>query len=134
MSSLYAGARQLLLTAGLTWTTARIAATLVGAAYTPNFETDTTIANLPAGSVLSPSVLLTGLTASGGYAGAAQVNFGALTTTAPIAAILLTLQPGQSQEATDKLLAYINEGVGFGQKPTNFPTSIVWDQLGVFRP
>ena len=135
MSSLYASARQTLLTAGLTWTTARVFATLIGAAYVPNFETDTTVGNIPATAILAPSVALEGLTAEGGYAGSAPtLPFGTITTASAIEAILLTLQPGAAQAHTDPLLLLLNEGVGFGAAATNTPVIISWNVAGIWRP
>ena len=133
MNGLYASARQKLLTAELVWTAAPVFVLLVSADYVPNFETDATMANVPAGAVLTPPVALAGLTAIGGYAGAASVSFGALTTAKAIAAILLKLQPAAAV-STDPLLMYLNQGAGFGAKPVNTQTLIAWNNSGVWRP
>jgi hypothetical protein len=132
-----------LLTGGLTWSTARVFATLVGASYVPNFETDTTVGNVPSGALLSSSVQLTDLVASGGYAAAAPtLSFGTISTDAPIAAILLTYlsisAPGsgpiRAPQETDKLLLLLDEGVGFGATPINTLTTISWNTAGIWRP
>lgn len=131
MSGVYAISKQALVTGAFNWTTGSFALMLVGPGYTPNFETDTTLASIPAGSqLLGAPLALAGETAANGYCQATNASWPSLTTTAALMGLAIL----QNVAGTYNLVAYIDQGTGFGQIATAIPANIVWDSRGIFRP
>lgn len=129
MSGIYSAFTQSLFTGGAGWTTGSFAVMLVGPGYTPNYGSDTTLANIPSGSQLLPTpVALSGEAVSGGFCKAANVIWTSLTTSAPVDGIAIL----QNVSGAYNLVAYIDQGSGFGQTDSGQPAAIVWDSRGIF--
>jgi hypothetical protein len=115
------------------WTSRTLAAYLVGGSYTPDFATDTTVASLPVGSLLAGPTNLTTLTAAGGIAGAAVLDFGSITTTAAVEGVLIVDHTSVTGTLAP-LVLYLNQGVGFGQIVEGVDCKIIWDTRGIWSP
>lgn len=134
MSSLYQSAQNQMLNGTFNWAGGNYAIMLVSAAYTPNFATDTTLGNIPGGAQLLASPLaLSSLAVSGGYAQAGNPSWTSLTTSAAVAAVVVVqIVPGP--QSSYPLVAYINQGVGFGQAANAVPANVIFDTHGIFQP
>lgn len=134
MSGIFAATKQLLATGAFNWTSGTYSLMLVGPGYTPNYETDTTLANIPGGSqLLDTPVNLTGLTAIAGYCAAAPVHWNSLTSSAPVVGVAILLNNGGAQ-STWELVCYADQGDGFGNQPSAQATDLVFSSQGIFRP
>lgn len=133
MSGVYEAIQQDMLSTGYAWASKTLAAYLVGASYTPNFVTDTTVASLPGGSLLAGPANLTTLTASGGVASAALLDFGSITTTAAVEGVLIVDHTSVTGSLAP-LVLYLDQGVGFGQIVGGVDCKIVWDTRGIWSP
>lgn len=133
MSSLYQSAQNQMLEGTFNWTVGTYSIMLVSSAYTPNFATDTTLSNIPSGAQLLAAPLnLSSLTVSGGYAQAANPSWTSLTTSAAVAAVVVLQNVGSP--GSFLLIAYINQGTGFGQAATAAPANVIFDTRGIFQP
>lgn len=131
MSGIYAITQNALLSGAFNWTTGTFAIMLVGPGYTPNYATDTTLANIPGGSQLLASPLaLGGLTVSGGFCKAANPAWTALTTSAPVQGVAVL----QNVSGTWDLVCYVDQGEGFGQAAAGQPANVIFDTRGIFSP
>lgn len=134
MSGIFAVTKQAMATGAFNWTSSTFKLMLVGPGYTPDYENDTTMANIPGGSqLLVSAVALTGLTAAGGFCAAASVHWSSLTTSAPVLGIAIVQTNGGAQ-STWQLVCYIDDGDGFGNQPTAQAADLVFSTQGIFRP
>lgn len=134
MSGLYAGASQLAATTGINWTGGTFAIMLVGAGYTPDYGADATLNDIPSiAQLLVTPTALSGETAAAGACGAAPLVYETLTITSPVLGIAI-LQNNGGAQSTWPLIAYIDQGDGFGQTVTAQPATIAWDARGIFQP
>lgn len=134
MSGIYAITKQAMATGTFDWSSGTFKIMLVGPGYTPNYEADATLADIPGGSKLLVNALaLTGLTATNGFCMAASVHWDSLTTTAPVLGIALVEANGGA-ESTWQLVCYVDEGDGFGNQPSSQVVNLVFDTRGILRP
>lgn len=132
MSGIYAVTTQAIVTGGFNWTSGNYALMLVGPGYTPDYENHTVLTDIPAGARLLASPLaLSGETAVNGFCRAANASWAALTTTAAVQGVAILKDNG---DTTFTLVAYIDQGEGFGQVANNVPANVIWDTRGIFRP
>lgn len=106
MAAVYKSALDVMLTDGLDLESATVTAYLVSAGYTPNFDTDTTLTDVPAGS-REASATVAGKQVQAGVFTASPTTF-ENATGSPVKAIVLT--------SGSQLVAYVDDfGAGPGQ-------------------
>lgn len=131
MSGIYTSFAQSMLTGAVNWPTASVAVMLVGTGYTPNYGSDSTLANIPAGAqLLTAPLAVSSPTVVGGFAQAAGAAWTSLTTASAVKGVAVLMLVG----ATYNLVCYLDQGSGFGQTATAVPANIVWDNRGIFQP
>lgn len=134
MSGIYQGTRQLLASGTLNWAGGAFDVMLVGGLYVPNFATDATLADVPGGAQLTGVVALSGLAVANGVFKAGNPTWATLFTTAPVVAALIMQHNAALQSSA--LVAFIDQGVGFGSSPAHEDTTLTWDSNfgGIFSP
>lgn len=131
MSGIYATTQDAMLSGSFNWTSGTFALMLVGAGYTPNYATDTTLANVPNGSqLLGTPLALAGETVTSGFCQATNPSWTALTTSGPIEGVAIL----HNISGTWYLVCYIDQGEGFGQTAQGQPANIIFDTRGIFQP
>lgn len=124
-NNLYDKAREKFLTGQFNWLTDTIKVALLDAAlYTPNFATDEFLAIVPGASIIAAGVTLTGKSATGGAADAADVTFSAVSG-AQSEYLLLYKDTGDA--ATSSLIALLDSATGLPITPNGGDIVIVWD-------
>lgn len=133
-SGIYTAIRNQMGTAAFDWTSGTYAIMLVSSSYTPNFDTDATLNDVPSGAQLLTAVVnLASNAVSGGFCKAANVAWTSLTTSGAVAAVLIVKTNGGAQ-STYELVAFIDQGTGFGQSATSEPANVIFDTRGIFQP
>jgi hypothetical protein len=127
MSSMYAVARQRMVTGSFNWPAGTWSAYLVTAAYVPNFETHAVLADVPSGTRMGGN-RLTGPTAVGGICDADDVVIPSISGV-PFAVVLVD---ATGSEEAYGLVAYIDDG--FGVYGGSGPSALIWSTSGIFRP
>jgi hypothetical protein len=124
-NTLYDESRRLFLEAGINWLTDDIKAILVDAgAYTPNFSAHQNLADIGQSARVTPGVLLTGKSTTGGAADANDVTFSAVSGPS-IEAIVLYRDSGS--DATSTLLAWLDTATGLPITPNGGDIIVTWD-------
>lgn len=123
---LYDECRKRFLEAGINWLTDSIKAMLItSSAYTPNFSQHKFLSDIPTAARVTPGVLLTGKSTTGGAADANDVTFTAVGGNNQVNAILLYVDTGV--EATSLLLAWLDTATGLPITPNGGDIIVVWD-------
>lgn len=133
-NTLYTGARAALLEAQLNWLSDDMKSMLIDRdAYTPNFDTHMYLSDVPGVSRMTPGVLLTGKTTTGGAARANNCTFTSVSGTT-IESILIYKDTGV--EGTSRLVAWLDTATGLPITPNGGDIIVVWDTgaNGIFRP
>lgn len=134
MSGVYATTSSALASGTFNWTSGTYSLMLVGSGYTPNYVTDTTLANIPGGSQLLTTPLnLSGEAVVAGFCKATNPTWASLTTASAVQGVAI-LQNNAGAQSTWALVCYIDQGTGFGQKATAIPANIIFDARGIFQP
>lgn len=105
---LFSKHRQRLQSAGFNWSTASIKLAFVSAAYVPNADTNEFLSDLPSGSILARSGVLTGKSVTDGYAAGLTPQFLLYRNDTPVTGIILFEDTGV--DATSKLICYSSDG------------------------
>lgn len=122
-NALYTAGKQALLTGGIAWGTDDIRAILIDAAdYTVNLSTHDNLDDIPAAARVA-TVALTGETASGGVADAADTTFTAVSGDVSEAVVLYK---HTGTEATSTLIAYIDTATGLPVTPNGGDITVTW--------
>lgn len=123
MSALYPLAREAFLTGNLSWTGATIKAALVDTGSYTYSDGHQYLSDLGS-AVVATSAALTGKTATGGVADAADLNLPAVTGV-DVEAIVLFADSGTA--GTSRLIAYIDNATGLPVTPTGGAITVTWD-------
>lgn len=131
-TGMYASTLEQFLTGQRDWLTDTLRVVIVDhAEYTPNLATDSSLADIPVLARVAISAVLTGKTATGGVADAANVTFSELTG-AVSEGVVVYVDSGV--ENTSYLLCHIDEGASFPITPTGADFTLEWDATnGVFK-
>jgi hypothetical protein len=115
------------------WAAGPIGVMLVSSAYTPNFTTDVTVADIPSlGQICAPQAL-SSLTAVNGVAGAGNILLTSVSK-AQVMTALVIVELNTGTASASKLIAYIDTATGLGVFPGQNSIQIVWDVAGIFEP
>lgn len=125
-NSLYAKAKEGLLTAAINWSSDTIKAALVRG-YTPNtgsheFLSDVTTAG---GTIVSTTAALTSKTATLGVADAADTVFTAVPSGAACPYVIVYQDTGTA--TTSRLIALLDTGTGLPVTPSGADITVTWD-------
>lgn len=124
-NALYAAGKQALLTAGINWTSDDIRVVLVDSAdYTVNLATHDNLDDIPVAARVATSAALTGKSATGGVADAADVTYTSVTGDSIEAAVIYK---HTGVESTSTLIAYIDTATGLPVTPNGGDIVIQWD-------
>ena len=125
MSALYDKGREGFLGKVIGWDTDDIRCILVDVAdYTVNLATHDNLNDIPAAARVAVSVALTGKTITDGVADAADVTFPSVTGD-PCEALVIYQHTGN--EATSRLIAYIDTATGLPVSPNGNDVIVRWD-------
>lgn len=128
---LYDFGRNEFLEGNIAWTTDDIKVVLVdGADYTPNTSTDEDLADIPVGGRVATSANLSGKTAVGGTADAADVTFTSVTGDQ---SEYLVIYKDSGVEATSTLIALIDTATGLPVTPNGGDITVTWSGSGIFK-
>jgi hypothetical protein len=105
---LYGKHRQRLQTAGFNWNTANIKMAFVAVDYVPDGDVDEFLTDLPTDSILARSGVLSGKTATSGFAAGLTPAFLLYRNDRPVVGVLLFEDTGV--DATSKLICYSDDG------------------------
>lgn len=133
-NTLFTEARKALLEAQINWLTNDVKVMLVDKdAYNPNFDTHIYLSDVSASARMTPGVLLTGKTTTGGAARANNSTFTSVSGTT-IESILVYKDTGV--ESTSRLIAWLDTATGLPITPNGGDIIVVWDTgpNGIFRP
>lgn len=131
-NALYAKGKEALLTGQVSWNTDNIKAVLVDlGAYTPSLASDQYLSAIASGARVATSANLTGKTAAGGVADAADIQLPAVSG-ASVEAIVIYKDTGSA--ASSPLLAYIDTApLGLPITPNGGNIDIAWNPSGIFK-
>ena len=125
MNQLYGKGREGFLGGDIDWDADTIkAVALDTAAYTVSIDTHEFLSSIAAGARIATSAALTAKTKALGVAGAANVVWGAVTG-ASIEAVALYQDTGN--EATSRVIAYIDTATGLPVTPNGSDINLNWD-------
>lgn len=129
-NALYDSGRNAFLVGSINWTTDTIKAVLVDAAdYTVDLATHDFLDDVPVAARVA-TVTLSGKTAVGGVADAADATFLAVTGDESEAVVLYK---DTGVEATSQLIAYIDTALGLPIIPSGVDILVRWDAQGIFK-
>ena len=124
-NGLYDKAREGFLAGSLSWTNDTIQVLLVDSAYNVNLSQHTTLIDIPNSARVGVSTPLTNKTATAGVADATDVTFPIVTNGKQVSAVIL-YQAGVD-DASSKLVAYIDSAAGLPFTGNGASTTIQWD-------
>ena len=126
-NTLYDVSRKQFLEAGINWLTNDIKCMLVaGSNYTPNFSAHLYLSDIPTSARVTPGVLLTGKSTTGGAADANDVTFSAVSSSSPVVtAVVLYVDSGT--ESTSVLIAWLDTATGLPITPNGGDIIVTWD-------
>ncbi len=134
MSSLYTDIQHQMLNGSFNVASNSFYVLLVNATYTPNFAADQTLAAVPSGAQLCvPQALEMVFNSFSSAFVAAPLTLTGVATTSAIEAIVIVKDIGGAS-STWPLVAYVNEGLNFGEPAESANVQIVWDNRGIFAP
>lgn len=129
--TLYAKARESFLKGEIAWQTDAFKLVLIDSgAYTPDFDNDQFLSDIPSGARIATSSSFGSKTTAGGYADAADPVFSALTGTS-IEAFVVYKDTGSA--ATSNLIAWYDEAAGLPFTPSGADLIVQINALGLFR-
>jgi hypothetical protein len=125
-NALYDKGRQGFLEGSIDWDSDTIKAVLIDEAlYTVDLANHDNLDDVPAGARVGTPQTLTGKTVTNGVADAADITFPAVPLHDPVEAILIYQDTGN--EATSRLIAYINSATGLPVTPNGGDIAVQWD-------
>lgn len=124
MSALYDKARQAFLDGALSWSGATVKAVLVDTADYAFSAAHEFLSDVPSAARVATSAAFTGKTTTAGVADADDVSFGAVSGDEAEA---LVIYADTGNEATSRLIAYIDSATGLPITPDGGVVNVVWD-------
>lgn len=125
MSALYDNGRKGFLDGDISWSGHDIRAILIDTVdYTANLASDIVLSGVPAAARVSTSSAFTSKTSISGIADADDLVFSAVTGDS-VEALVIYQHTGV--EATSKLIAYIDTGIGLPITPNGADITVQWD-------
>ena len=133
-NALYDKGRQGFLEGSLDWDSGTIKAVLIDEAlYTVDLANHDNLDDVPAGARVGTPQTLTGKTVTAGVADAGNITFPNVPLHDPVEAILIYQDTGN--EATSRLIAYINSATGLPVTPNGGDIAVEWsnDSNRIFK-
>lgn len=132
VNSLYESAWEAILNGELPWLTTPVTAVLISEDYTFS-SSHQYLSEVSAGYRFgTPQALAGKAILSGGIASASNVSFPSVSASSPVATALL-LYEATGNEATSRLVAFINAGIGLPHTPNDSDVLITWNPSGIFK-